>query len=124
MDEKRPGGAGRTDDARRFPRHVIEGIEGSLRSPGDVEVCDLSLAGMSIETANELVPGESYFLELRHRGKVVSLEVRVKWVEHLLADGGPNEARQVYRGGVSFVDVYRDTEGGIWDWIFPDDQES
>ena len=66
-------------DRRRYPRRTIPGIRGTLRSPGDVEVLDISLTGLAAEVAGEVTAGEHCFLELRHERSVAMVEAEVKW---------------------------------------------
>ena len=101
---------------RRHGRHVIDGIVGTLRTPGDVEVRNIGLYGMSLRVEGELEVGDHHFLELQHRRHKVNVEVNVKWVVvHREAQRG--EVHTFCHSGVEFIDIYRDGAGGIWDWI-------
>jgi hypothetical protein len=101
-------------DTRRHTRYPVAGIYGSLRSPFDVRVINLSREGMALETAEPLQPGETQFVEVRHRGQNVSFEVSVRWCRR--RGGDPDAASEaLYHAGVSFLDMYPPRPGGFWD---------
>jgi hypothetical protein len=101
---------------RRCQRHCVPGISGTLGSPGDVQVLDLSLFGMAFESPRPLRVGERCFLELRHDRHAVSVEVAIRWCA-TPADRGPSQ-RTPFRIGACFVDILRDEmDSGIWRWI-------
>lgn len=105
-----------TPKTRRHGRHTIEGIVGTLRAPGDVEVRDVGLYGMSLRVAGELEVGDRHFLELQHHGHKVNVEVEIRWVVvHRKSERGQVET--ACHAGVEFIDIHRDDTGGIWDWI-------
>ena len=96
-------------ERRRVGRHPIAGVQATLRAPGDVEVLDVSVFGMSIATSDALAPGDVLFLELRHGGQKASVEVAVQWA-------------QSHRAGVEFRDVHLDRPGGVWDFVLVPDR--
>jgi hypothetical protein len=105
-----------TPENRRHGRHPIEGIVGTLRTPGDIEVRDVGLYGMSLRVEGEVEVRSRHFLELHHCGHKVNVEVEVRWVVlHRKAERGQVETH--CHAGVEFIDIHRDDMGGIWDWI-------
>jgi hypothetical protein len=104
-------------ERRRVERRSIPGIEATCRSPGDVRVIDVSLYGMSIETAGDLEVGRSLCLEVRHGKHRANVEVAVRWQSACRVERARNALLPVWRAGVEFVDVYRESNGGIWDWV-------
>ncbi len=105
---------------RRHIRASIPDISATLHSPGDVEILDLSLSGMAIEAAGEIGPGDRCFLELRHQGHAVSMEVEVRWSSVLRMERLRDTLMPVFRAGVAFVEVLPDREGGLFDWLVVD----
>lgn len=111
---------GQSSDRRRHLRANISEISGTLHSPGDVEVLDLSLSGMAIEAATELEKGDRCFLELRHHGHSVSLEVEVRWASVLRVERLRDTFMPVFRAGVAFLEVLPDREAGLFEWLVVD----
>jgi hypothetical protein len=102
-------------EQRRHTRFPVQGIFGSLRSPRDIRVVNLSRSGIAFETSEDLAVGESCFLELRHHTDAASIEILVEWSEPA---GNPAALRKpVFLVGARFVDVFRDTGGGFWEAI-------
>jgi hypothetical protein len=107
-------------ELRRFPRRAVTGIEGTLRSPGDVKVIDLSVIGLAAELSTEVKTGDHCFLELRHGRDRAMVETVVKWksLPRLVRD--PGRPPLAFRAGMAFVDIDRDGSGGIWSCILPE----
>ncbi len=105
----------RRRERRRHGRFPVSGIYGSLQTPGDLKLLDLSRSGISFETANLMTVGRNYFIELRYGKAMVNLEVVVKWCAQR---GSSRDAEghevPVFQAGGGFVDVHRDAPGGIW----------
>jgi hypothetical protein len=110
-------------DRRRHPRRQIAGIQGTLRSPGDLTVLDISLTGLSAEAAAEIDPGQHCFLELVHQRHRVHIEAVVRWASVTRVERKSDRFVPVFRAGLSFVDTDRDDSGGIWDWILTESEE-
>ena len=104
-------------ERRRVGRHPIRGVEGTLRTPGDVKVLDVGLYGLSVQAAAILPVGETLCLELRHGAARVNVEVAVRWssVSQMVRQRGT--LVPLSTAGVEFRDIYREDDGGIWDWI-------
>lgn len=99
---------------RGFERIPVDTLTGTLHTPGDIEVLDLSRTGMSFATAERLEQGADYDVELRHRGQPVTLEINVRWVRP--AEPAGKEPPR-FRVGAEFVSVLAKSDTGIWDWI-------
>ncbi|MFN7940980.1 MAG: PilZ domain-containing protein [Thermoanaerobaculia bacterium] len=110
-------------DRRRHPRRQIAGIQGTLRSPGDLTVLDISLTGLSAEAAGEIDPGQHCFLELVHQRHRVHIEAIVRWTSVTRVERRSDRFVPVFRAGLSFVDTDRDDSGGIWDWILTESED-
>ena len=107
----------RGNERRRYHRARVPDVQGTQLTPGDVEVLDLSLTGMALETRRQLTPGEHCFLELRHDRHTVSVEAEVRWAYAYRVEKSSEALRPVFRAGVSFVDIVQQDQGGIWDWL-------
>jgi hypothetical protein len=108
---------GGSPQRRREKRFPVAGIRGTLRTPQDVRVVNLSRRGISFETEQDVVPGDDYGLELRYRGRVVNLVANVRWCA-LRGPEAPDDS-PVYRAGGPFLDVEAG-EGGLWESLVPD----
>jgi hypothetical protein len=104
-------------ERRRAPRRKIDGVLGSRRTPGDLTVLDLSLTGLAAEAVGELIPGQHCFFELVHKCYRVQVEAVVRWASVTRVERQRDRLEPVFRAGLSFVDIYREESGGIWDWI-------
>jgi len=103
-----------TELRRGYERIPVGTVTGTLHTPGDIEVLDLSRTGMAFATVERLDEGADYEIELRHREQPVKLVVSVRWVKKAeTADG----ARAGYHVGAEFISVLQKTSTGIWDWI-------
>lgn len=107
-------------DLRRFPRRAVSGIQGTLRSPGDVKVLDLSLIGLAAELSADVKPGDHCFLELRHGRSRAMVETVVKWRSLPRIVREPGWPPLTFRAGMAFVDIDRDGPEGIWSCILPE----
>lgn len=106
------------EDRRRFDRRKLDRIVGTLQSPRDVKVRDLSLAGMRIETSCPVQAGQIHVVELRHGEHEIHVTVEVKWVHDT---GTGEEGQPLFSAGVGFVEVHREAgSAGIWEWILPE----
>lgn len=111
----------KASERRRFHRARIPGVSGTLNSPGDVEVLDLGLAGLSFEAAGELHPGDHCFLELQHDQSRASVEVEIRWASVRRVERLRGTLKPVFRAGGVFLDIQREKPGGsILDWLLVD----
>lgn len=110
----------RADERRRYRRARIPGIRATHRTLDDVEVVDLSLAGMALEAPGEFEPGDHCFFELRHGEHTVNVEAEVRWASAYRVRRTETSLEPVFRLGVSFVDILKDETGGIWSWLLVD----
>lgn len=89
----------------------MDTVTGTLRTPGDIEVLDLSRTGLAFATAERLEEGVDYEVELRHREQPMTATIIVRWIRD--ADDGGHR----YRVGAEFVTVLSKSDTGIWDWV-------
>lgn len=93
----------------RFP---VEGVEGSLRAPGDLRIINLSRSGLAFATSHHLTVGDTSFIEIRFRGQTANLELKLLWCFRQ-PKLDPEETEMFLAGG-RFVDVLRDDPDGLW----------
>ena len=95
-------------------RHPVN-LEGSLqpvgRTPMDVRVRNLSLAGAMIEHPHRLVPGQPCVLRLAFRDRDIPIEAQVVWSQVANAPSGASEEGVVAcRSGLHFGPLMEQTE--------------
>jgi hypothetical protein len=117
-------GSGPAADRRRYHRARIPGLVGTLHSPGDVEVLDLSVGGLAFEAAQELSPGDRCFLELHHETSSASVEIEICWSSVRRVERTRGTLKPVFRAGGVFRDIQHDRPGGVLDWILIDPSQS
>jgi len=93
----------------RFP---VEGIQGSLRAPGDLRIINLSRSGLAFATTHHLTVGDASFIEIRFRDQTASLELKLLWCFRQ-PKLEPEETEMFLAGG-RFVDIVRDDPDGLW----------
>jgi hypothetical protein len=98
---------------RHFQRFPVEHIEGTLHTPGDLRVVDLSQTGLAFETEFPVEEGSRPEIELRYRNQGVRVAVRVRWARPERRE----KERQIYRSGAEFLDVIEKSDTGLWDFI-------
>jgi hypothetical protein len=111
-------------ERRRFHRVRIPSMVGTLRSPGDAEILDLSLAGVSFEAPGEIHPGDRCYLELHHDAGRASVEVEVRWASVRRVERLSNDLVPVFRAGGAFLEVQNDASDGILGWLMVDPPEA
>ena len=98
----------------------MPGIEGTLRSPGDVRVVELSVTGLSAELAREVKPGDHCFLELRHGRSRAMVETVVKWSALPRIQREAGRPPLAFLTGMAFVDIDHDGTDPLWECILPE----
>ena len=90
---------------RRNRRYDVSNIEGCLVVRIDVNVTNLSLAGMAIETRNTLIVGRPYLFRIRRDDKTVDINGRVMWCVLSSTLQFDKEVVPVFRAGIHFDDI-------------------
>ena len=96
----------RASQTRCQPRFDVEGVDGSFLFSADVDVQNLSVAGMAVETSERLAVGRPYMFNLRIGNDSVRLRGRIAWC--VLGRGRRNETGElspVYHAGVKFENM-------------------
>jgi hypothetical protein len=98
-------------DERRHRRLTVEGMDmhAKTMSAIEVEVIDISLSGISINSPKRLNIGCLYTLKIEFKAKVLSIKCSVMWVKLIgnekCTDG---EVLPVYTAGMEFKEVLTD----------------
>jgi hypothetical protein len=95
-------------DERRHRRLTVEGMDMHAKTMAatEVEVIDISLSGISINSPKRLNIGCQYTLKIEFKAKVISIKCSVMWVKLIgnekCTDG---EVLPVYTAGMEFKEV-------------------
>ncbi len=96
----------RASQERSQPRFDVEGVDGSFLVSADVDVQNLSIAGMAVETSQCLAVGRRYVFTLRIGDDSVRIGGRIAWC--VLGRGRRDEMGEmspVYHAGVKFENM-------------------
>jgi len=92
------------DERRRAVRVVLDGQAAQMLSNLDVQVLDISTAGVLLQTSQRVEPGMRGCLRLNLWGRPFSADVEVRRVKQL-GDGARNAGYDV---GAVFVGIMQD----------------
>ncbi len=96
----------RGDEKRRHKRYIVDGIQGNVLYPADVEVLNLSIDGAAIETTKWLDLKREYTLKIKYKDVILNLRGRVVWsILTSQKKRGSDEVIPIYRAGVRFTDT-------------------
>ncbi len=97
-------------ERRRHRRYDVRGVRGVLVFPMRLEVLNMSLTGMAVESRAPLEIGRRYDLELRDGDRTIPLNVEVQWCHLVRTEHAEqsDEVSPVYRAGLDFSHVLND----------------
>ena len=99
---------------RRHRRYEVHDVHGSLLFRTKVQVRNLSVSGLALETPERLQLGRTYAIRLAGADDAVDVSGTIRWC-HLAStrskEGG--ETRAVYEAGLAFQDVFTDHGKGL-----------
>ncbi len=90
-------------DRRRFDRHEVDGVHGSLFATAEARFVDVSPEGLALETDQSLRVGRSIPLAVNRKSRAMPVTAKVIWCS--LVGTCRSEGRDVvpvYRAGVQF----------------------
>jgi hypothetical protein len=90
---------------RRHRRYDVDDVEGSFIVRIDVNVINLSVAGMAIETQNTLIVGRPYLFGIGEKGRQLEVTGRVMWCVLGKTRRSGGDFTPVFRAGIQFEDV-------------------
>jgi hypothetical protein len=86
--------------------YIVDGIQGNVLYPADLEVLNLSIDGAAIETTKWLDLNREYTLKIKYKDVILNLRGRVVWaILTSKKKRGSDEVIPVYRAGVRFTDT-------------------
>ena len=102
---------------RQHRRFRVADLHGTLQFAHPAVVLDLSRSGIAIESAERLVPGRTYPLQLEGRdGLLITTSARVVWCKLIgTSENEDGEAAPVYRAGLEFQGVLPEAAGKLFD---------
>lgn len=105
-------------ERRRSHRFEVEGVRGSLTFRSEARIRNLSLTGMSLETADHLEVGKSYAMKLVYEEGEMRLSGMVVRSRLLGTRRLPNgDSQPVYEAGIRFDDVLNERATQLHDLL-------
>ena len=105
-------------ERRQYPRYEVAGLGGHLVVPIKMEVINLSLGGLALETSSYLQFGRNYSLRLKGESSDLALTGTVAWCAlRRTARSAAGEVLPVYRAGLRFDGLSSDKSQRLWDLI-------
>ena len=96
-------------ERRRHRRYEVPRVRGALVLPIRVQVLNMSLTGLAVETPTALEIGRRYGLKLNNRREAVEITVDVQWCHLVRTErAGYADVRPVYEVGLDFRHVLND----------------
>src|SRR4030043_1964313 len=96
----------RKKEERRHKRYIVDGIQGNVLYPADLEILNISIEGAAIETTKWLDLNREYTLKVKSKDIVLNLRGRIVWAVLTSKEKkGSGEVIPVYRAGVRFTDT-------------------
>ncbi len=103
---------------RRFPRYDVTGVAASFVLPARVEVVNLSLGGMALETSQYLEFGRDYLLQVNDGQHSISLTGTVVWCSlRRTVKAKRHDVLPVYRAGFKFQVISGRPLRELWHFI-------
>ena len=104
---------------RQHRRHRVADLHGTLQFAHPATVIDLSRSGIAVESAERLVPGRVYPLQLEGRdGLIITTSARVVWCKLTgTLENEDGEAAPVYRAGLEFQGVLPEAATLLFDQL-------
>ena len=103
---------------RHHPRYEVAGVTGHLVVPIQIQVINVSIGGMALETSSYLKFGRAYTLKLQGGGSTLSLTGTVAWCSlRRTAKNAAGDILPVYRAGLRFEGLSGDRSRDLWDLI-------
>ena len=88
---------------RRHRRHEVRNLRGSLLFRLDIKVLNLSVAGLAVESTQQLKQGRVYSFRLGEGDASIALDATVCWCRLIgTRRGESGEGETVYQAGLSF----------------------
>jgi len=93
-------------EKRKHKRHAVNGILGNVLYSSDLNVINISIDGVAIETKKRIEVNREYPFKIKYKGLTLNIKGVVVW--SVLSHSQKTESGEVipvYRAGVKFTDV-------------------
>jgi len=106
------------DEQRKFKRYEVKEVNGSLLYTMDINVLDLSVHGMKIESSRRLDVGRKYAVKIGHNDQLIRLSGSVVWCTLSRTKSSvAGEFIPVYQAGVEFDGILSEKAGELVDFL-------
>lgn len=94
------------DNQRRNKRYSVDGIRGNVLYTSDIEVLNISLDGVAVETTRRLELKREYTFKVRYKDTSLDLKGRVIWAVLISKEKKDTRAFvPIYRAGIRFTNI-------------------
>jgi len=94
------------DDHRRNKRYSVDGIRGNVLYTSDIDVLNISLDGVAVETTRRLELNREYTFKVRYKNNSMDLKGQVVWAVLISKERKDTRAFvPVYRAGIRFSNL-------------------
>jgi hypothetical protein len=105
-------------ERRKHKRYAVDGIQGNVLYPSDMEVLNISIEGAAIETMKRLDLNRIYTLKIKHKDDVLLLKGLVVWSVLTSREiKGSEKTVPVYRAGIKFTDTLNEKTTSLINFI-------
>lgn len=105
-------------EKRRFKRYNVDSIHGNMIFSSDVNIVNISIDGVAIETTKRLNLDKEYSLKVRFKDVMLNLKGLVVWsvLSHTVTKK-TGEVLPVYKAGLRFTNVLNDKSSNLLKFI-------
>jgi hypothetical protein len=100
-------------ERRRSKRFETTNVHGSLLFRSRVDVLNISLTGVAVESAERLDVDREYNLTIHHDEEALDIIGKVVWCQFVSTRDSEGDVAPVYRAGLEFPDVLREAAESI-----------
>jgi c-di-GMP-binding flagellar brake protein YcgR len=93
-------------EKRRSKRYEISNVRVSILSLYSIEVLNISIDGMAIETEKRLELNRVYTFKFHDGDKILNLRGKVVWALLISKEDEEGTIKPVYKAGIRFLDTY------------------
>lgn len=96
------------DDRRKYKRYETTNVHGSLLFRSQVDVLNISLTGLAVESGERLDVDREYHLRIEHDEEILELTGKVIWCQLVSTRDAEGDIVPIYRAGLEFPNVLRE----------------
>jgi hypothetical protein len=93
-------------EKRRSKRYEVSNVRVSILSLYSIEVLNISIDGMAIETEKRLELNRVYTFKFHDGDKILNLRGKVVWALLISKEDEEGTIKPVYKAGIRFLDTY------------------